>query len=173
MEVSHPRWKRPIIHRQKLIIPEWDPEDLNTSTLWMAVRIYGRGEDLDDPDMLHKGVWILPNAKKRIFTGDQAAFYLEAGPLSVDRSGNTRYRVEYSIGSRTAGFVRRISPFAVDDSGISSSYERRGRRSLEQEVVFLSPGRLHQGWYEIRVTVTDLNTQKKGSASEEFYVIKE
>lgn len=95
--------------------------------------------------------------------------YFEMYNLTVDDSGQSRFRVEATVTMKSPGFFRSL--FSPHRYQVTSSTVMTGTSVNESSSLGLELAQLEPGPYEVRVRVIDLHSQTQAETSEQLVVL--
>ncbi len=162
LQINHPATHRQGGFTQELLVEEYGTTDLQMSDIELA------GHVESDSTIVGKGgLRVIPLPSRTFKFGQPVVVYYEVYGLQPDEFGQTRYRVDYRItakegklsGIRVLRALGRLLGI-VEKSVVTISYERTGSETDEHNYLEIDPGESKEGRYELRVTVTDLNSQQ-------------
>lgn len=163
-------------YRQQIVVDDYDEEKLQLSELQLAHRI---GES-EEPGTFTKGDLQVIPIPTRTFGQDQSVFvYYEIYHLERDDFGQTRYKVEYTIGPKglsgrkASGIISQlVKVLTSKKKQFAVGYEQLGIDDSEVAYMELDMEAAGTGNYYLKVNVTDLNGGAKVSREVGFSVLK-
>jgi hypothetical protein len=125
------------------------------------------------------GLRVTPLPTAAIRLGEKIFIYFEVYNLAKDASGQTRYRVEYtvnvagqSIAARVLSGLGKLVGASGQGQAASVIYEQSGTKDWEAHYVEMDLGPTRPGEHVVRVTVTDQNAGRSVSKEAKFKVVQ-
>ncbi|MDE2997627.1 MAG: GWxTD domain-containing protein [Gemmatimonadota bacterium] len=161
------------IYRQQVVVESYHREGLRVSDLALA---YNVSESAADPGKFGKnGLNVIPMPSRTFGTGQNVFVYYEIYNLKRDEFGQTRYRVEYTMGPKAGGVLSRLAQTLTGKSkkqGVAIGYEQLGLHESEVAYTELELGEARPGRHYLNVKVTDLNSGRSFAKETTFVVQK-
>jgi len=163
-------------YRQQIIVDDYHKDGLQLSELELAFHI---GES-DKPGTFTKGDLQVVPIPTRTYGPNQSVFvYYEVYNLERDEFGQTRYKVEYTVGPKglsgrkASGIISQLVKVLTSKKRqIAVGYEQLGSEHSEVAYMELDMDSAGSGNYYLKVDVTDLNGGATVSREAGFSVLK-
>ena len=158
--LENPNGKKMAVINSDFEIEPFPETDLCLSDFQLARDI----RPSEEPGLFHKkGLFITPLAYNAIPIGHSFFVYFEIYRLIPDSEDQVRYRVEYALleSKKTGGFLGLFGRKEKMVSVFQDVQDRSGKGSTRSEYKMLTFDDLREGDYHLRITVTDLNSQKQ------------
>ena len=168
--------KSRVYHREVVLEDYADRDALCLSEVQLAFSVSPADSGEDD---VKQGLRVIPQASRTFRTGQHAFVYFEVYNLSRDAFGQTRYQVEYTLAAqqnrstpaRVLRGLGQLVRLTGKEEEVLIAFDQAGDRPDEAAYIALDLTQTEPGDQLVRVTVTDLQTDREVSREAAFEVL--
>ncbi|MDA0747244.1 MAG: GWxTD domain-containing protein [bacterium] len=160
------------LYRQQVVVEGYDDDRLHLSDLELAWKVV---ESEKEGQFKKQGLEVIPMASRTYRAGQNVFIYYEIYNLVKDEFGQTKFRVEYTMGPKSGGILAKLVQTLTgkkQKEGVSVGYDQLGVDDSEVAYTELDLGEARSGRHYLTVEVTDLNTGKTVTKETTFVVEK-
>ena len=158
-------------YTSEVVVESYGSDSLRLSDLEMA------GQVVETPGGAKGGLRVVPMPSHAYRPGQPVTVYYEVYGLGRDRFGQTKYQMDYEIrpkrGKLSAVRVLRALGTLIgmeEKAVVTISYEQTGSEPTENNYLEIDMGKSSKGEYELKVTITDRNTDQQTVKQVLFHV---
>ena len=170
--------KRSGAERDTLVVENFATDSLRLSSIVLAARV----EEVNDELVVYRkgDLSLVPNLRRQVASDSSLYIYYEVYKLTFNASGQTNFRIEYTIAPAPAQSTQLAHAFKTlgrwlgmneKPIAITSSFQTSGAATEEKLHHALALPGLKPGLYRLVLAVLDLNSEQRFSREVGFEIV--